>query len=161
MRSSTVDPDVASSPPAGQGALALRLRASRSLALILAVVHLGAVLCLVPSVLAPPLKGLLAALALLSAVRNVRRHARLRSPDAVVQIACTEDGQWCLHTRSGRVLAARLRPGSYVHPALVLLDFRVGPGGTRRAVVILPGMAAPPSALRRLRQRLRYPGAAG
>lgn len=144
-------------PPGEVGdltALSLRLQPSLQLTLILAVLHAGALLCLLCVALAPILHALLTMLVCASAYRTLRRDARLSSPDAVVELSWLQRGEWRLSMRSGEELHAQLRMDSYAHPKLVFLNFRPSREG-RRTVVVLPDMVAPAPALRRLRRRLR------
>ncbi|MBZ4194017.1 MAG: hypothetical protein LAE24_06890 [Candidatus Contendobacter sp.] len=62
------------------------------------------------------------------------------------------DGRWRLETGDGRVQRGHLT-GGYAHPQLILLNFRLDPGG-RRALTLLPD-AADSDALRQLRVWLR------
>ena len=62
------------------------------------------------------------------------------------------DGRWRLETGDGATHRARLI-GSYAHPAIVILDFRLE-SGRRRPLTLLPD-SADPDALRRLRVWLR------
>ena len=62
------------------------------------------------------------------------------------------DGRWRLDTGDGRVQRGHLTSG-YAHPQIMILNFRLEPGG-RRAVTLLPD-SANPDALRRLRVWLR------
>lgn len=137
------------------GTLSLHLRPSARLTIVLAGAHLGAAACVLAAALPLFAKGLLGALVLASMWHSIRRDARLRGADAVRELHWTGAGEWRLTLRSGRTLNAQLRPGSYVHASLVVLSLRLGPGGRRRTLVLLPEMAAPAHALRRLRQRLR------
>lgn len=77
---------------------------------------------------------------------------------SITRMLWQADGSWLVSDRRGRDWPARLDPGSYVHPRLMLLRFHVN--GRRRAFnVILCPDSERPEALRRLRSglRTRYP----
>ena len=86
-------------------------------------------------------------------------------PSSVTTLLWTGDGMWEIGTRDGELLQADLapnggiRPAVYVHPALVVLNFRTG-GRFGKAVVLLPDMVDS-EAFRRLRVRLRFEGMKG
>lgn len=134
--------------------LRLELRRSRRLALYLAVIHAGA-LALVPLLpLGVPVGALLAALILLCLVRNVSTRVLMRGRRDIVALVWTREGDWRLQERGGRLHVCRLRPGSYVHPGLTVLNFS---GGRRCSVVLLPD-SLEPETFRRLRVRLGLHG---
>jgi len=139
-------------PPGG---LHLSLRPSRTATLVLVCLHAGAALCLVQALGSAALACAGAAALAASLAVSLRRHALLRSPRAVVRITAAGGGSWRLHTRAGRTLHARVAPGSYVHPSLVVLCFHTDAGA--HSVLIAPDMADA-AALRRLRVRLRAEG---
>lgn len=62
------------------------------------------------------------------------------------------DGRWRVETGAGKVQRGHVT-GGYAHPQLIILNFRLEPGG-RRTVTFLPD-SADPDALRRLRVWLR------
>lgn len=135
------------------GAIFLRLGPSPRLAGVLAGLHGGALACAFSSDLPAAIKGALAILVIGSAWHSVLVHGLRRVARSIVLLALDRRGQWRLVRRDGRVLDARLAPGGFSHPLLVVLVFRVHGGGTA-AFTILPD-AAPHDALRRLRVRLR------
>ena len=82
----------------------------------------------------------------------LRRHALGMGPESIDEFTCEEGGAWMLLTRGGTLHKAQLLPSTYIHPALVVLNFSTGKN--RRSVVILPDRMDA-EALRRLRVRLR------
>ncbi len=87
-----------------------------------------------------------------------------RRPSSIIALEWQADGRWRACRRDGGKEALVLMPDSFVHPALLVLNFRpAGVGGwrrwRRRSVVLLPD-SADRDTLRRLRARLRLEGAA-
>lgn len=84
---------------------------------------------------------------------RLRRHPVLGfGPQAIRRLVFHGDGSWTLERESGRPLEADLQPGSIVHPALLVLRFRLKAGGTATRLIL--SQDADPEALRRLRARL-------
>lgn len=136
------------------GVLDFRPRASRLLARFLIAVHVTAALAVllwVPGRIA--VAGLLALVAL-SFYRNYRRHILHRGARAARRIVCQDDGRWLLQDHRGRMQEARLLPSSYLHPRLVILNFRLEQRPRRRSLVLCPD-SLDAQALRQLRVRLR------
>lgn len=135
--------------------LRLELRRSRRLALYLLAVHAGA-LALIPALpLAAPAAWLLAGLVLLCLLRSYAGRVLMRGGHDVVALVWERDGAWRLLERGGREPVCRLRPDSYVHPLLTVLNFT---GERRGAVVLLPD-SLDADTFRRLRVRLGLEGA--
>ncbi|MGQ0621705.1 MAG: hypothetical protein ACT4QA_17610 [Panacagrimonas sp.] len=81
----------------------------------------------------------------------LRRHPAFgHGPKAITRLTWHADGRWTLHF-GARSVDAELLGSSYVHTALLILNFRAG---TRRHTRILFGDEAAGDALRRLRARL-------
>ncbi|RMD71251.1 MAG: hypothetical protein D6819_02210 [Gammaproteobacteria bacterium] len=139
----------------GSERLHLRLRPSRLLALVLLLLHGGALLALAPLPWPPWLVLLVSAGVIASLFHSLRRYALLLDPASVVELLWEEDGSWHLLTAQGEEVRARLAgAASYAH--LVVLSFRLeGDGG--RAVVILPD-ALDVQSFRRLRMHLSMRG---
>ena len=97
--------------------------------------------------------GLLTAIAV-SLYLAVSRQALLRDAGAVVRLVVDEDDAWTLVRRDGRALTACLLPAAYVHPRLIVLNFRDLKVG-RPYPVVLPGDAVDAESHRRLRARLK------
>jgi hypothetical protein len=139
-----------SSEESGKG-LHIKLRPSRWLALALLFVHGGA-LGLLPAVVLPPWVALVLACAVLgSMMHSLNTYALLRSKRSVVHVIWEEEGHWTLLQGDGTAHAAELSPAAYVHPQVVILNFRSE--GGRRSVIMLRD-SVDPTTLRRLRARL-------
>lgn len=133
--------------------LSIRLDASPRLVAVLAALHLGAVPCALTNNLPLAVQGLLVAGVLLGAAHCIAVHGTRRAPRSVVRLIWDGHGRWRLLRRDGTLLEARLVPGAYVHPKLVILPFRTR-SGVRRSVLVVADRA-PGDDLRRLRVRLR------
>ena len=136
-----------------------RPKASRQLALLLAGFHLLAATALVLSV---PYKPALAALLLVtlwSWYRANRLHVQRRGRHAVRRAVWQVDGQWQLDDSKGETHSATLMPTSYLHPRLVILNFKLGSGGRRNLVLMPDSLDA--TTLRQLRVRLRIEALGG
>jgi hypothetical protein len=143
-----------SSEGSGKG-LHVKLRPSRRLALALLFIHGGA-LALLPTVAAPPWLTLVFAFGVVaSLVHALRKYALLRDKHAVVHVVWEAEGHWTLLYADGTAHAAELLPGAYVHPQLVVLNFRTETG--KRSVVLLRD-SVDAATLRRLRARLTMTG---
>lgn len=117
--------------------LALEIAPSLSMAAALAGAHAGAlgVLAMLP---APG--WIIAALTIsvmVHAVYSIRRHALLRDARSVVRVLWDVQGHWTLTQRDGTAFSAKLLPGSYLHPTLTVLNFKVS-HWHHTSVVILP-----------------------
>jgi toxin CptA len=141
-----------SAPP-----LVLALRPSRILIALLALVHLGAVILL--WLLPWPLAIRLAVISLLIAnlLWVLRRLPGVRGPR---NLQCAEwlgDGRWLLHGFGGESFEAELQADSFVHPVLVVLNFRLRGSRAGRSLVLFRD-ALERETLRRLRVRLGSEG---
>jgi hypothetical protein len=83
---------------------------------------------------------------------NLARYGNLRRSWFIEQVGHTADGRWLVRTADGREHSVRLL-GSYIHPAVLILQFGLG-RFTRRSVVVLPD-SADAEEIRRLRVWLR------
>lgn len=117
--------------------LALEITASVPFALLLVCVHVGAVAVLVMLPVAQELIAVLAFLAAAHALYATRRHALLRDAKSVVKVLWDTQDEWTLTRRDGTTCSARLLPGSYRHPLLTVLNFKVSTW-RRRSVIIFP-----------------------
>jgi toxin CptA len=136
------------------GRLEFRPRPSRILARFLLAVHVAAAISVIYG--APGHIGTAALLGfvVISYYWNYRRHILMiggRSPRRVI---CKSDGSWYLQDRDGEVRAAELLPSSYLHPRLVILNFRLEKSRRRRNLVLCSDSLDVRS-LRQLRQHLR------
>jgi hypothetical protein len=135
------------------GAVVFQFNASPRLALVLTLVHAGALALLVPVDVPLWLRALLALLLLASLYRTVTHHA-LRSTDSAVTALHWRDGEG-IALRLGRksaLRAARIR-SRFVHRSLVLLSVQLE--GSRRAIALaIAADALEAGAFRRLRVAL-------
>ncbi len=95
---------------------------------------------------------LFCALILASAGRIYLRHISITHPRAVARLVWTRHGHWRLVNAAGVGYTAELRSDSYVHPWLVILNFKTT---TARTSVILFPDSLHDEDFRRLRVRLR------
>ena len=92
----------------------------------------------------------IAAVALLAAsARTYRIRVTLRDSRAVVRLSRHTDGTWQLQLRNGAKLGATLLHDSYLHPSLIVLNFKLNTG--KRRSVVLCRDSADATALRHLR----------
>ncbi len=132
--------------------LALERRPSRLLAIYVLCVHVTAALVtLILPVSRWMMCGTLLML-LLSGILMYRRRVSLRSRDAIVGLDRNADGTWQLRLTDGTTRQASLLPDSYLHPELLVLNFRLGNG--RRDSVVLLRDSADSTRLRQLRVAL-------
>lgn len=117
--------------------LALEISPSVPFALALASAHGGAVAVLVMLPLSYELLLMLTFLIVVHAVYVVRRHALLWNARSVVRLLWDAQDEWTLTRRDGTKFYAKLLPGSYLHPLLTVLNFKVT-RWHRVSVVILP-----------------------
>ncbi|MBK8163814.1 MAG: hypothetical protein IPK65_11965 [Gammaproteobacteria bacterium] len=138
------------SSPGYAAPLRLDLRRSRRLALYLGAAHAGA-LAFIPFLPLGNVTGaLLAILVVLCLARSCSARVLMRGDGDVVALVWARDGEWRLIERGGRTRVCRLRPDSYVHPELTVLNFA---GGRRCSIVLLPD-SLDSDTYRRLRVRL-------
>jgi len=133
-------------------ALSLEPRPSRRFALFLAASHGGAAVAVVVAGLAWWGDVLLCVLIAASGVHIYLRHVSLAHARAVVRLILTRHGQWRLVTAGGAEHSAELQGDSYVHPWLIILNFRLNKA--RTSVVLFPDSLHAED-FRRLRVRLR------
>jgi len=137
--------------------LQIDLRSSPHLALFLLVAH-GTALALTPILTLPIWAALGMALGVaMNFVTTLYTYALLRGRYAVVRLVWTCEGSWILAYANGVVRKAELIPGSFVHPFLVVLSFRILETHfpLNRCSVILASDSVNQNTFRRLRVRLR------
>jgi len=117
--------------------LALELSPSVPFALVLACAHGGAAAVLAMLPLPYEWVVVLTVLVAAHAVYAIRRHALLGDARSVVRVLWDVQDEWRLTRRDGTTFYARLLPGSYLHPLLTVLNFKVT-RWRRVSVVILP-----------------------
>lgn len=117
--------------------LALEIAPSVPFALALACAHGGAAAVLVILPLPYELIAVLTFLVVAHAVYAIQRHALLWDPKSVVRVLWDAQDEWTLTRSDGTRFYAQLLPGSYLHPLLTVLNFKVT-RWHRTSVVILP-----------------------
>lgn len=132
--------------------LALEIAPSPRFALALACAHGGA--AAVAMLLPLPYEWLwvVTVFILVHGAYAIWRHALLRSASSVVRVLWDTQDQWMLTRRDGVAFSAQLLPGSYLHPRLTVLNFKVA-RWRRASVVIVPSRVAV-EGFRQLRVRL-------
>src|SRR5688572_6965349 len=102
--------------------LRVPLRRSAQLAAGLAVVHIGAMVLLIPLDLPLWVKLSSATLVLASLLRGLWRHALLMARDALVAIELREHDRASVQTRDGSWLDVKIDGTTYVSPLLSVLN---------------------------------------
>lgn len=120
-----------SAPP-----LHLEPRISLQLSMLLLIVHGLALIAIMALTLPVWVYLALVTLVILNFYITFNHHVLGRSRKAVLSMVWGGEGEWSLMTADGEVHEAKLLPGSYVHPLLVILNFILN-GGSRRTVVLL------------------------
>ena len=83
----------------------------------------------------------------------LRRHPALGfGRRAIVKLLWSADGKWLVTDGEGRKSEAVLLPSSYVHPNLIVLNFRLNSGSKRTRIIF--GDEVVQEQLRQLRARL-------
>jgi len=132
--------------------LALEIAPSVPFALVLACVH-GAALGVLAMLPVPDeLIAVLTIIVLAHAVVAIRHHALLRAAQSVVRVLWDAQDEWKLTRRDGSTFYARLLPGSYRHPLLTVLNFKVS--YWRRTSVVICPRRVDAEAFRQLRVRM-------
>lgn len=104
--------------------LRLNPKPSRILITLLTVGHLGAVAVLFPLDLPLVIKITAAVVLLVSLIIAVRKQPGRTGEGGVQTLIWKADGDWVLGTAEGESLNATLHESTYVHPWLVVLNFR-------------------------------------
>lgn len=133
--------------------LELRPGAShRALSLLLGLHLIPAVLVVIAMPAGWPMLVVAALLAL--SWLWLRRHAAFGyGPAALTRLIWHADGDWTLEDAAGNRHQAQLQGSSVLHPAVLILNFRL-PQRRRGLTRVLLGDELPPENLRRLRARL-------
>jgi hypothetical protein len=138
-----------------EAALAVKLHPSQQMLTLLLVMH-GLAL----SMLWPLFEQLglfvllLMPVLLISLNQSVRRYALLTGRHAVTEIRLKSNNDYVLAMADRRHIQAVLRRGSYVHPMLIILNFKLGRWPWYISVPLLTD-SVDAEILRRLRVRLR------
>jgi len=101
----------------------INLRPAKVLAIVIAVIHLGAMVC-VFSVFSIWLQVVLILLIGVNLYYVLWRYILLRSSKSIVKIWHKEDDVWYLMRRSGRLVEKQLR-SSFVARFMIILNFKV------------------------------------
>lgn len=134
--------------------LRLDLRPSLLLSLLVAAMHIVALASVWLLSLPSWLSVLASILLVYSAWHNIAHHALRRRANSIVALLWDEHDQWHLLTRAGERLQAMLSADSFVHPKLVVLNYKL-PGRWRGRSVVIPADAMALQPLRQLRVRLK------
>ena len=132
--------------------LRLERRPSRYLLSALLAVHGMALLVMMPLPVVWWIKAPLALTVLAQGIVSCRRQLLFASAAAVQRLVWTGGGGWELFQRDGTGRRARLLPGSYIHPWLVILRFLTE--DSCKCAVVLPCDSLDPDSHRRLRVQL-------
>lgn len=133
--------------------LYLQVKPSRILAGFLVLAHAAAALALTYTDMNASGRILLSLMIAASLYHNLRVHVLLNAPRSLLRLVWEASGKWRVWDAFGREHEARLTPGFFVNPKLVILNLQLK-GLGRRAVLLLPD-SLEDEALRRLRVRLR------
>ncbi len=134
--------------------LILRIRPSAWLAVALALVHGGALVCAGVFIAHPGVAGALAAAIAFSLVFHVRRHALLLERNAIIELTLRGGARCEVTLRNGVALAGTIEGSTFVAPWLTVVNVRTD-AGQRRAIVLMPD-SAPAEERRRVRVWLRH-----
>ena len=104
--------------------LRLQPKASRILIGLLVAGHLGAIAVLFPLDFSMAIKITIAVVLLVSLVIAVRKQPGRVGEGGVQTLTWQADGVWVLETVGGEQMKASLHESTYVHPWLVVLNFR-------------------------------------
>lgn len=138
-----------------EATLVVKLHTSRQMLVLMLVVHLLALSVLWPLYQQLGLFVFMLILVLfISLVQTVRRYAMLKGKYAVNEIIVKSNNDYVLAMSDKQYVQAVLRRGSYVHPLLIILNFRLRRWPWYISVPLLTD-SADKEALRRLRVRLR------
>lgn len=134
----------------------LRLEPRRSIVLAVSLItlHGGALVWLALTPWAWWIKIIVAVGIAASLVDTFRTHAAQRGKRAIVSLIGHSDGRWSLRMATGEEYIACLLPCAYVHPRLVILQFRAEGSRWRRYTLVLLRGAVDTNTFRRLRVRL-------
>jgi toxin CptA len=139
--------------------LILKINVSRSLAAILVLTHLGAMILVAVAPVAWPLRPGVWALLVWSLYRSVRRHALRRGPDAVEEIEIDAAGELSVRLAGSATWRTGRLAASFVHPWLMLVSLRLD-GRKWPVHVVAAADAVEPGVFRRWRVALRLRAAA-
>jgi len=132
--------------------LHLKIINSRTLAVVLIVLHIAAFASVLFSIGANQIIfWFLISLIALSFVYYFQKTVLLTHPLSIVRVTQTRQGDWSLHMYNGEIIDADLCDDSYKHPLLVILNFKTNLG--RLSTALFPD-ALENDLHRQLRSRL-------
>jgi hypothetical protein len=138
-----------------EAALVVKLHTSLQMLLLLVMMHSLALLMLWPLYARLNVFVLLFVPVLfISLIQTIRRYALLKGKYAVSEIIVKSNNEYVLAMGDKRYVQAVLRRGSYVHPLLLVLNFKLRRWPWYISVPLITD-SADEDALRRLRVRLR------
>jgi hypothetical protein len=137
--------------------LRLKPKPSKILMTLLAVGHLGAIAVLFPLDISLPVKLSIAAVLVVSLVVAWSKQPGQVGEGGVEILTWQADGEWLLETRDGQHFKASLHESTYVHPWMVVLNFRQQGKRGLISFTLAPD-ALDPETFRELRVRLKVAG---
>ena len=137
--------------------LRLQPKTSRIFTGLLIAGHLGAAAVLFPLDLPLILKVGIAVILMVSLVTAWRKQPGRTGEGGVQTLTWKADGEWLLESVTGESINATLHESTYVHPWLVVLNFRQADKRGLLSFVLAPD-ALPSETFRELRVRLKVAG---
>ena len=104
--------------------LRLQPKTSRILVSLLSVGHIGAIAILFPLDLSLLVKSAIALMLIISLAVSLKKQPGRVGEGGVQTLIWQADGDWLLETADGQSFAATLHESTYVHPYMVVLNFR-------------------------------------
>ncbi len=80
----------------------------------------------------------MAVMLMASLIVTLQRQAGVPRAGNIATLVWKADGDWVIETVEGKSFDAQLQPSSYVHPWLVVLNFRLEKSRRLRSIVIFP-----------------------
>lgn len=135
--------------------LRIAIGPSRTLAAVLGIAHMAALVVTVVVALPTWVKFLIAMELVTSGTWSILRLALQRGPSAIVELEVEAGGRISCRTRDGRWREGEVLSSSFVSPWLTVLNLRVAGAIRARHLVILPDNVEK-DGFRRLRVLLRW-----
>jgi toxin CptA len=133
--------------------LRIEPRLSRQLALLLLCLH-GAALAVIGLLQASFwVHAALSAVVLVNFYSTFTTHVLGWGKLAILSLVWGGDGEWTLLSAKGSESVAKLLPSSYVHPRMIILNFRIPETGRRTQLLMQDSLD--PNTYRRLLARMR------
>ena len=131
----------------------IKIQPGVRVAIVLIVIHSGAITGLIYTELPVLVKFLIASLVLVNLVHLFFVYILQIAGSSPAGLYLDSHDEWWLTYKNGETHKVRLLSGSFVHPLLIILRFNQG---LDSPVVILTPDVTNPDSLRRLRVRLRF-----